>query len=102
MRPLTVTPSTGSLKSRKAGRSDGGSWNDNPSSPPVMPESCEASTSPAEATARVIIEKKIALTRSERSPMTAASNAERASAASSPIPTELQVGPSRSSAMATP
>src|SRR5918997_1022363 len=70
------TPSTGSARSRKAGRSCGGSWNDRPSSPPVTVESWEARTATAEATASVIIEKKIALTRRDRRPMAAAGAAD--------------------------
>ena len=65
-------------------------------------DSCEASTAIAEATASVIMEKKIARTRREIRPMAAASTADKSSAATMPSPTEVQLGPSRVSATATP
>ena len=53
---------------------------------------CEARTAAADATARVIIEKKMARTRSDSRPMAIARTAESASATTRPMPTELQVG----------
>ena len=50
-----------------------------PSSPPVKSDSCEASVWNAEATASVIIAKKIARTRSENRPMASDSTSETAS-----------------------
>ena len=55
------------------GRSSSGTRKLRPSSPPVSQESCEASTAKADATASVIMAKKIVCTRSENSPITSAS-----------------------------
>ena len=73
-----------------------------PSSPPVSQESCEASTAKADATASVIMAKKIVCTRSENSPITSASSAASGSATSSPSPIASQRAPSENSAIAMP
>ncbi len=88
-----MRPKTGSESRRKAGRNCGGSWNERPSSPPVTVDICEARTAAADATASVIIEKKIARTRSDSRPMATARTAESINAAATPIATEVQVGP---------
>ena len=68
MRPVTSTPKA--LKKVVPGRSSSGTRKLRPSSPPVSHESCEASTAKADATASVIMAKKIVCTRSENSPIT--------------------------------
>ena len=73
-----------------------------PSSPPVRFDNCEASTSATEATASVIIAKKIALTRSDKRPIAAATTMETASPASAPRSTASQPGPICLSEMAAP
>ncbi|MCY1378000.1 hypothetical protein D9M69_656020 [compost metagenome] len=65
-------------------------------------DSCEASVWNAEATASVIIAKKIARTRSEKRPMASESTSEIASDAPSPTSTAPQLGPSREAEMAMP
>jgi hypothetical protein len=73
-----------------------------PSSPPVNSDSCEASVWKAAATASVIIEKKIARTRSENRPM---ANASTKDSASAPSDAQHQRAPARAQAraeMATP
>ena len=74
----------------------------NPSSPPVNSASCEASVRKAEATARVIMAKKMARTRKENSPITKASRNDRTNAQTNPTISAHQVGPRRVVAMAMP
>ena len=62
-----------SMSVRKAGVSSRGIRMFMPSSPPVSHDSCDTSTATAEATASVIMAKKIARTREENSAMTKAS-----------------------------
>jgi hypothetical protein len=85
-----------------AGRRSSGRRKFSPSSPPVKSLSCEARVRQAEATASVIMAKKIALTRSEARPISSDSSSEAASAPARPMPTEPQPGPSLLLAMATP
>jgi hypothetical protein len=84
------------------GRSASGTLKLRPSSPPVKSDSCEASVRKAEATASVIIAKKIAFTRRLNRPMTSDSSSETTSAAAVPSSTAPQPGPSRVLAMETP
>ena len=84
------------------GRSKSGSWKFSPSSPPVRSLSCEHSVMKADATASVIIAKKMAFTRRLARPMPSASTALSASAATKPMPSDAQSGPSRVDAMAMP
>ena len=79
-----------------------GSLKVRPSSPPVKSESCEASVRKAEATASVIMAKKIAFTRRLNRPIRNESNAESTSAAKAPSASAPQVGPKRVLAMAMP
>ncbi|MOA38847.1 hypothetical protein D3C78_1605720 [compost metagenome] len=73
-----------------------------PSSPPVHSDSCEARVWKADATASVIMAKKIARTRSENSPT--ASDSSRLSNSAQPMPSASadQLAPSRPAAIATP
>jgi len=84
------------------GRSTSGSWKFRPSSPPVKSLSCEARVMKAEATASVIMAKKMAFTRRLARPMPRASTALRARAAMKPMPSDVQSDPSRVDAMAMP
>ena len=68
----------------------------------MISESCEASVKKAEATANVIMAKKIARTRKENNPTSSASTKDNASAPSTPTANASQVGPSRVVATATP
>ncbi len=76
------------------GRSSSGNWKLRPSSPPVSQDSCEASTWKAEATASVIMAKKIAATRSENSPIARASSIASGRPMTMPVATASQLGPS--------
>jgi hypothetical protein len=67
-----------------------------------MSDICEASVWKAAATASVIIEKKIALTRSENKPTSSASTKDSPSATTSPTRIDDQPGPMLLEAMATP
>ena len=73
-----------------------------PSSPPVKSESCEASVANADATASVIMAKKIARTRRLNRPMRSERTSETTSAQAMPSASAGQVGPIRVAAMATP
>ena len=75
------------------GDSSSGTLKLRPSSPPVTSDSCEASVWKAEATASVIMAKKMALTRSENSPTASDSTNDSASAQSRPTASAAQVGP---------
>ncbi len=75
------------------GRSNSGSWKLRPSSPPVSHDNCEASTRKAEATAKVIIAKKIASTRNENSPIPSASSIASGRPTTAPVATAAQFGP---------
>ena len=77
-----MTPRNGVSDSSKLGDSSSGILKVRPSSPPVKSDSCEASVWKAAATASVIIEKKIARTRSENRPIGSASTNDSASDAS--------------------
>ena len=79
-----------------------GSLKVRPSSPPVKSDSCEASVAKAEATARVIMAKKMARTRRLNRPMTSESSSETTSATAMPPASAGQLGPTRVAAMATP
>ncbi len=67
-----------------------------------MSDSCDARVWKAAATASVIMEKKIARTRSENSPIASASTNDSASDTASPAAIEDQPGPMRVQAMAMP
>ena len=84
---------SGSSSKREAGRNSSGTRNDRPSSPPVNSESCAARMAKAEATARVIMAKKIARTLSENSPISKARTTPAARAMPRPLAAEVQVGP---------
>ena len=101
-RPSIDAPRNGPLTYSVPGCSASGTLKVSPSSPPVISESCEASVRNAEATASVIMAKKIALTRRLNRPITNDSSAESASAPSAPMASASQVGPSRVVAMAMP
>ncbi len=73
-----------------------------PSSPPVTLESCDARMAKNEATASVIMAKKIAFTRNENRPIRNESESDSAIAATVPSAIALQPASSRDSAMATP
>jgi hypothetical protein len=73
-----------------------------PSSPPVKSESCEARIWKNAATARVIMAKKMARTRSERSPMASAIASVTTRHTAMPSARLPQVGPSFAAAMPTP
>jgi hypothetical protein len=75
------------------GRSNSGSWKLRPSSPPVSHDSCEARTRKADATASVIIAKKIASTRSENRPIASASSVASGRPIATPEATAAQLGP---------
>ncbi|MHC2623294.1 hypothetical protein ACVIW2_005326 [Bradyrhizobium huanghuaihaiense] len=100
MRPLTSKPNRFLEISTVPGRSSSGSWKLRPSSPPVSHESCEANTWKAEATASVIMAKKIAATRSENRPMASASSAASGRPVTMPVATAAQFGPMPYSAIA--
>ena len=87
---------------RNAGVSSRGIWKFSPSSPPVRPESWLTSTANAEATASVIMAKKIARTRSEKSPITSASTVAATAPASVPVSSAPQPRPICVEASATP
>lgn len=101
-RPSTVTPSSGCSKSSNEGDNHSGVWKLTPSSPPVMWLSCEASVRKPDATASVIIAKKIAFTRRLKRPMASDSSSESNNAAPSPTSIELAPAPRRLLAIATP
>ena len=101
-RPPTVTPSSGSSSRRKPGRSSSGTLNVIPSSPPVRFDSCEARIAKNDATASVIIAKKIALTRSENKPIRKESTSDIESAATVPAAMAPQLGSIRVVAIAMP
>ncbi len=105
-RPLSETgpkgPSKSSSISAKPGDSSSGRRKVRPSSPPVMSDSCEASVRKAEATASVIMAKKIARTRSENRPMSSDSSNESSSAPTAPTTSAHQVGPMALAEMAMP
>ena len=67
-----------------------------------MSDSCEASVKKAEATASVIMAKKMARTRKENKPTPSASTKESANEHSKPTPIASQVGPKRVAATAMP
>ena len=94
MRPVTATPSTSRGMNTVPGCSNSGTRKLRPSSPPVSHDSCEASTRKADATASVIIAKKIVCTRSENSPIASASSAASGSAIASPSAIASQRAPS--------
>ena len=73
-----------------------------PSSPPVKSDSCEANVRNAEATASVIIAKKIAFTRRLNRPISSDKASDTASAATMPTASALQLAPICVEAMATP
>ena len=73
-----------------------------PSSPPVTLESWDARMAKNEATASVIMAKKIAFTRNENRPIRNESASDSAIAAAVPSAIALQPASSRDSAMATP
>ncbi len=93
MRPLSSKPNVSFEISSVPGRSNSGSWKLRPSSPPVSHDSCEASTRKADATASVIMAKKIASTRSENSPMASASSIASGRPIATPVATAAQLGP---------
>jgi hypothetical protein len=82
--------------------STAGSLKFRPSSPPVKSESCEARIWKNDATARVIMAKKIALTRSESRPMAKASTIEKTRHTAMPSARLAHEGPSFETAIATP
>ena len=105
--PLRLTsPSgvtTGSSLSSNPGESSSGTLKLRPSSPPVKSDSCEASVRKAEATASVIMAKKIAFTRNENSPISSDSTTDTTSAHSTPSSSTPQEASSTElSAIATP
>ena len=73
-----------------------------PSSPPVRSESCDARIRNAEATASVIIAKKIVRTRRLNRPIRTASTSAIARPAKTPTATASQPAPMRVRAIATP
>src|SRR4051794_13483443 len=97
-----LAPSQGPSRYRVDGASAEGTLKVSPSSPPVRSDSCDASDRKADATASVIIAKKIALTRRLNRPVTSESTSDTASAAATPSATAPQLGPSRVQAIATP
>ena len=97
-----MTPKKGSSANSKLGEISSGSLNVRPSSPPVNHESCDASVWNADATASVIIAKKIALTRSENRPTANDSTSEINSDRPKPVSTAPQPGPMRVADMAMP
>ena len=101
-RPSIAAPRNGSAAYSVPGCSASGTLNVSPSSPPVKSDSCDARVKNADATASVIMAKKIALTRRLNRPIANESSAESESAPSVPRASALQVGPSRLLAMAMP
>ena len=95
-------PSNGSARYSVPGCSASGTLKLSPSSPPVKSDSCEASVRKAEATASVIMAKKIAFTRRLNRPMSSDRTSETASAHTTPSATASQPGPSRVLAIAMP
>ena len=85
-------PIAGMSSNTVPGRSSGGTRNERPSSPPVYSESWLARIAKADATASVIMAKKIARTRSDRRPITNASTAPATSAIPRPSPADVHVG----------
>ena len=67
-----------------------------------MSDNCDANVKKADATASVIMAKKIARTRNENKPTSSASTNEIANDDTSPTPSAAQVGPMRVVAMAMP
>ena len=100
--PPMTTPSTGSSSSLKPGRSSSGTRKLMPSSPPVRLDSCEARIAKNEATASVIIAKKIAFTRSENRPIRNDSASDARMASDAPSAIEAQLGSRRAIAMPMP
>ena len=100
-RPSIEAPREGAAYS-VPGRSASGTLKVRPSSPPVKSESCEASVANAEATASVIMAKKIARTRRLNRPITSERTSETTSAQAMPRASAGHVGPSRVAAIATP
>ena len=93
----------GSSRRLKPGDSNSGTRKVRPSSPPVKSESCEASVRKAEATASVIMAKKMAFTRSENNPISSESTREIRSAHTMPTSMAPQLACSTEfSAIATP
>jgi len=87
----------------KPGDSSSGTRKLRPSSPPVKSDNCEASVRKAEATASVIMAKKIAFTRSENRPMSSDSSSEIKSAQNTPTASAPQLACSTElSEIATP
>ncbi len=89
--------------SSNEGESKAGTENVSPSSPPVNDESCDASVRKAEATASVIMAKKMARTRNENRPTSSDNNSDTSKAAATPSASAPQPGASTlESEIATP
>ena len=86
----------------KPGDKTSGTLKLSPSSPPVNSDSWDASVRNAEATANVIMAKKMARTRSEKSPINKASAKDTSKPPSRPAKSASQVGPNRVAAIAMP
>src|SRR5574343_644739 len=105
-RPFRATepngPSQSSSIKENPGDSSSGTRKVRPSSPPVMSDSCDARVKNAEATAKVIMAKKMARTRSENNPINRDNINDKTSADATPTPMASQVGPMPLRATATP